>query len=103
MRIAACGTFAHICAEDSACAGVPDRQYRESAHDNNSALLLKETLMSFVRTLALPAIAIAAGLGGCSAGPAIRADGDPSANLNSYKRFRFYDHVSTDKAVFPTI
>jgi hypothetical protein len=43
-------------------------------------------------------------LGGCApAGPTIRADGDPSANLSSYKTFGFYDRVSTDKNAYTTI
>jgi Domain of unknown function (DUF4136) len=49
-------------------------------------------------------IAFAFALGGCTpAGPTVRADGDPSANLSSYKTFGFYDRVSTDKNAYTTI
>jgi hypothetical protein len=35
--------------------------------------------------------------------PAIRVDGDPSANLRVYKTFGFFDQVSTDKVGYSTI
>jgi hypothetical protein len=44
-----------------------------------------------------------AGLAACESGPEIRADGDPSVNLTSYKTFGFFDRASTDKAGYGTI
>lgn len=51
----------------------------------------------------LLSLAYAAALAGCSSGPDIRADGDPSANMASYKTFGFFDRVSTDKNAYTTI
>jgi len=39
----------------------------------------------------------------CTSGPSIRADGDPSADLKSYKTFGFFDQVATDRAAYTTI
>lgn len=45
----------------------------------------------------------AALLAGCSSGPSIRSDRDPSADLASYKTFGFFDRVSTDRNAYTTI
>ncbi|HKE95884.1 MAG TPA: DUF4136 domain-containing protein [Povalibacter sp.] len=51
----------------------------------------------------LAAVAVMAGLTACESGPEIRADGDPSANMSSYKTFAFFEKVSTDKNQYTTI
>ncbi|HKE93180.1 MAG TPA: DUF4136 domain-containing protein [Povalibacter sp.] len=53
---------------------------------------------------ALASFVLAVVLLGCqSSGPAVRVDGDPSANMASYKTFAFFDQVSTDKVGYGTI
>ncbi|HEU4484683.1 MAG TPA: DUF4136 domain-containing protein [Povalibacter sp.] len=42
-------------------------------------------------------------LSGCSSGPSIRADADPSANLSAYRSFGFITPLSTDKVGYSTI
>ena len=39
----------------------------------------------------------------CSSGPTIRADGDPSVDLASYKSFGFFDKLATDKSKYSTM
>jgi Domain of unknown function (DUF4136) len=39
----------------------------------------------------------------CASKPEIRADGDPSVNLASYKSFGFFDKLSTDKSKYSTM
>jgi hypothetical protein len=59
--------------------------------------------MRLSRFIALLAAAGVVALSACTTGPTIRADADPSANLNSYKTFGFYDRVSTDKNAYTTL
>lgn len=40
---------------------------------------------------------------GCTTGPSIRVDKDPSADLTQYKTFGFFDQVATDRAQYSTI
>jgi len=49
------------------------------------------------------ALTLMGALGGCSSGPTIRADADPTANLSSYKTFGFFEKVSTDKSQYTTL
>jgi len=42
-------------------------------------------------------------LAACASKPEIRADGDPSVNLASFKSFGFFDKVSTDKSKYSTM
>ena len=39
----------------------------------------------------------------CASKPEIRADGDPSVNLASYKSFGFFEKLSTDKSKYSTM
>jgi hypothetical protein len=39
----------------------------------------------------------------CASGPNIRSDGDPAANLSSYKTFGYFDRLSTDQSAYTTI
>lgn len=50
-----------------------------------------------VMTLAMSMVA------GCSSGPKVRTDADPSANLSSYKTFAFFDHLATDRSAYSSI
>lgn len=59
--------------------------------------------MRLSKFIALSAAAGIVALSACTTGPTIRADADPSANLNSYKTFGFYDRVSTDKNAYTTL
>ena len=59
--------------------------------------------MRLSKFIALLAAAGVVALSACTTGPTIRADADPSANLNSYKTFGFYDRVSTDKNAYTTL
>jgi hypothetical protein len=40
---------------------------------------------------------------GCATGPALRMDMDPSANLQSYKTFAFFEPLSTDGGQYQTL
>jgi hypothetical protein len=40
---------------------------------------------------------------GCTSGPEIRVDKDPSADMKSFKTFGFFDQVATDRAQYSTI
>lgn len=40
---------------------------------------------------------------GCTSGPEIRADADPTANLSSYKTFAFFEELATDKSAYTTM
>jgi hypothetical protein len=42
-------------------------------------------------------------LAACASGPKVRTQGDPSANLTTYKTFGYFDRVETDKAGYSTI
>jgi Domain of unknown function (DUF4136) len=54
--------------------------------------------------VATPLIIIALSLvAACESGPQIRVDGDPSANLSSYKTFGFFSQVETDKSKYTTM
>lgn len=59
--------------------------------------------MRLVNPIPLLAAIAALGLSACTSGPDIRADGDPGANLSSYKTFGFYDRVATDTNSYTTI
>lgn len=39
----------------------------------------------------------------CASGPTIRADGDPSVDLSTYKSFGFFPNPSTDKSKYSTM
>jgi hypothetical protein len=39
----------------------------------------------------------------CSSGPKVRVDGDPSADMASYKSFGFFEHLATDKKNYSTM
>lgn len=39
----------------------------------------------------------------CAAGPTIRVDRDPAADLSAYKTFGFFEQVATDRAQYSTI
>jgi len=49
------------------------------------------------------ALAICSSIAACSSGPKVRADGDPSADMASYKTFAFFDHRATDKTNYSTM
>ena len=54
----------------------------------------------------IPAILVLSALGaaaGCTSGPAVRVDRNPTVNLSQYKTFGFYDHASTDGAQYSSI
>jgi hypothetical protein len=51
----------------------------------------------------LAASALSAILAACASGPTIRADGDPSVNLATYKTFGFFDQLATDKSKYSTM
>jgi hypothetical protein len=51
----------------------------------------------------LAASALSALLAACASGPTIRADGDPSVNLATYKTFGFFDQLATDKSKYSTM
>ena len=56
--------------------------------------MYRTILLSVVASLMLAA---------CASGPTVRTQGDPSANLASYKTFGYFDRVATDKAQYSTI
>jgi hypothetical protein len=70
---------------------------------NNDLAQEERPMRRFNSVALLTVLSFAAGLSACTSGPAIRADGDPSANMSSYKTFGFYDRVSTDKNAYTTI
>ena len=51
----------------------------------------------------LAASALSALLAACASGPTVRADGDPSVNLASYKTFAFFDNLATDRSKYSTM
>jgi hypothetical protein len=49
-------------------------------------------------------LAVLLTLAGCgSSGPSIRVDGDPAANIPSFRTFGYFDQLATDKAGYSTI
>lgn len=42
-------------------------------------------------------------IAGCSSGPTIRTDQDPSANFNAYRTYNFVNDVGTDRAGYSTL
>lgn len=53
-----------------------------------------------LRVLAVAAVAIASG---CSSGPSIRVDADPTADFAAYRTFGFFEPLATDKAGYSTL
>jgi Domain of unknown function (DUF4136) len=51
----------------------------------------------------LAASALSVLLAACASGPTVRADGDPSVNLATYKTFGFFDQLATDKSKYSTM
>jgi hypothetical protein len=51
----------------------------------------------------LVALGLSLSLTACASGPTIRADGDPSVDLSTYKTFGFFDHLSTDQSKYSTM
>ena len=58
--------------------------------------------MRKVRRLSLVSVVMMLAAG-CTTGPSIRVDKDPSADLTQYKTFGFFDQVATDRAQYSTI
>ena len=58
--------------------------------------------MRNVRRLSLVSVVMMLAAG-CTTGPSIRVDKDPSADLTQYKTFGFFDQVATDRAQYSTI
>ena len=59
-------------------------------------------MRSVSRTL-LAGVVIALGLAGCSSGPSIRVDSDPSVNIVAFRTFGFFDPLATDQAGYSTL
>lgn len=53
--------------------------------------------------MAAAVVALAVTLGACASAPDIRVDGDPSADLSSYKTFGFFERLSIDRPTYSTI
>src|SRR4051812_39242418 len=48
-------------------------------------------------------LAICSCMAACSNGPKVRADGDPTVDMASFKTFAFFDHLATDKTNYSTM
>lgn len=51
----------------------------------------------------LAAAVVALGIAGCSSGPSIRVDADPSVKITEYRTFGFFDPLATDQAGYSTL
>ena len=60
--------------------------------------MLRERIVRVVITICCCALAAA-----CASGPTIRADGDPSVDLSTFKSFGFFQNLSTDKSKYSTM
>lgn len=59
--------------------------------------------MRSVSRALLAAAAIALSFAGCSSGPSIRVDSDPSVNITTFRTFGFFDPLATDQAGYSTL
>jgi uncharacterized protein DUF4136 len=68
-----------------------------------AATRLKEVAMSVHKAATPLVVTLTLLASGCTSGPQIRADSDPSVNLGSYKTFAFFDPLATDKGQYGTM
>lgn len=61
------------------------------------------TRRTLLRLLPLAAVSLAALAAGCTSGPEVRRDRDPSADLGAYRTFSFYDPVAADRSRYTTL
>src|SRR5437868_7476270 len=89
------GTCTAPCAYGRCCQGwtIFFTHYRRGEYRMRSVNAAALLLIASLATLA----------GACASKPQVRADGDPTANMSSYKTFGFFDQLATDKSKYSTM